>query len=247
MTKDKALKLALTKMEYMMQHGEWYEPEKAITAIKGALAQPDAFEQGRQEGMKQERALWELTKLGQEIEAQPAQEAAAFIAAEERKRERRYGYFPKLHPSEYMDEPAQEPMAIVHAEYAKGVTFAEMRENMSPEFWKRGDSRLMWVNEGSYLVHLHTAAQPAQEPDAWREFDGEGGYYYRSYEHNEDYAIKWDANNPNHKGWVQPLYTVPPQRPWVGLTEDEIYTLAAGGHAVATTKIVNSILKGKNT
>jgi hypothetical protein len=35
----------------------------------------------------------------------PAQEAAAFIAAEERKREERYGYFPKLHPSEYMDEP----------------------------------------------------------------------------------------------------------------------------------------------
>ena len=39
--------------------------------------------------------------------AQPVQEAAAFIAAEERKREERYGYFPKLHPSEYMDEPAQ--------------------------------------------------------------------------------------------------------------------------------------------
>jgi len=43
----------------------------AITNIKEALAQPDAFEQGRQEGMKQERALWELSKLGQEIEAQP--------------------------------------------------------------------------------------------------------------------------------------------------------------------------------
>jgi hypothetical protein len=33
-----------------------------------------AFEQGRQEGMKQERALWTLTKVGQEIEAQPVQE-----------------------------------------------------------------------------------------------------------------------------------------------------------------------------
>jgi hypothetical protein len=31
-----------------------------------ALAQPDAFEQGRQQGMKQERALWTLTKVGQE-------------------------------------------------------------------------------------------------------------------------------------------------------------------------------------
>lgn len=30
-----------------------------------------AYEAGRQEGMKQERALWTLTKLGQEIEEQP--------------------------------------------------------------------------------------------------------------------------------------------------------------------------------
>jgi hypothetical protein len=30
-----------------------------------------AYEAGRQEGMKQEREAWELTKLGQEIEAQP--------------------------------------------------------------------------------------------------------------------------------------------------------------------------------
>ena len=29
-----------------------------------------AYERGRQQGMKQERALWTLTKLGQEIEAQ---------------------------------------------------------------------------------------------------------------------------------------------------------------------------------
>jgi len=36
--------------------------------------------------------------------AQPAQEAAAFIAAEERKVGTRYGYVPKLHPSEYMDD-----------------------------------------------------------------------------------------------------------------------------------------------
>jgi hypothetical protein len=37
------------------------------------------------------------------------------------------------------------------------------------------------------------------------------------------------------------------KHPWVELTEDEIYTLAAGGHAVATVKVVNSILKAKNT
>jgi len=55
-------------------------------------------------------------------------------------------------------------------------------------------------------------AQPEQEPVAWRTFDGEGGYDYRSYEDNESYADEWDKRNPNHKGWVDKLYTAAPQR-----------------------------------
>jgi hypothetical protein len=39
--------------------------------------------------------------------------ADKFIAAEERKVGERYGYVPKLHPSEYMGEPAQEPYGYV--------------------------------------------------------------------------------------------------------------------------------------
>ena len=35
------------------------------------------FEQGRQQGMRQERALWELSRIGQEIEAEPEQEPVA--------------------------------------------------------------------------------------------------------------------------------------------------------------------------
>jgi hypothetical protein len=61
--------------------------------------------------------------MTQEV-AQPVQEAAAFIAAEERKREERYGYFPKLHPSEYMDEPAQRTWV--------GLTDVEMYEAVRP-------------------------------------------------------------------------------------------------------------------
>jgi hypothetical protein len=49
--------------------------------------------------------------------------------------------------------------------------------------------------------------QPAQEPVAWRTFDGEGGYDYRTYDDNENYRNEWDKRNPNHKGWVEPLYT----------------------------------------
>jgi len=63
-------------------------------------------------------------------------------------------------------------------------------------------------------------AQPEQKPVAWRTFDGEGGYDYCSYEDNENYADDWNKRNPNHKGWVEPLYTLPPQR-----TDQEHYTL----------------------
>jgi len=65
-------------------------------------------------------------------------------------------------------------------------------------------------------------AQPAQEPVAWRTFDGEGGYDYCCYEDNESYADDWSKRNPNHKGWVDKLYTHPPQRTWVGLTDEKI-------------------------
>jgi hypothetical protein len=92
-------------------------------------------------------------------------------------------------------------------------------------------------------------AQPEPEPVAWRTFDGEGGYDYRDYELNEDYGYWWEERHPNHKGWVQPLYTdptpcqtcealaravmmdqtshdtTPPQREWQGLTDEEIENL----------------------
>ena len=61
------------------------------------------------------------------------------------------------------------------------------------------------------LAILEKALAQTQEPVAWRTFDGEGGYDYCSYEDNESYADDWNKRNPNHKGWVEPLYTHPPQ------------------------------------
>lgn len=45
------------------------------------------------------------------------------------------------------------------------------------------------------------------EPAAWRTFDGEGGYDYRGFDENEDYADAWAKRNPFHKDWVDALYT----------------------------------------
>ena len=42
---------------------------------------------------------------------------------------------------------------------------------------------------------------------AWRTFDGEGGYDYRSYEDDEDYHAGFIARNgPRYASWVEPLF-----------------------------------------
>ncbi len=67
-------------------------------------------------------------------------------------------------------------------------------------------------------------AQPVREPVAWREFDGEGGYDYYTYEHNEDLRDKYiERNGEKYASWFEPLYTTLPaaQRTWVGLTDKE--------------------------
>ena len=132
-------------------------------------------------------------------------------------------------------------------------------------------------------------AQPEQEPVAWRTFDGEGGYDYRSYEDNESYADDWNKRNSNHAGWVDklythsqpeqepvawmvytqdgqsvyvtdnptdiqdsqralPIYTTPPQRTWVGLTDkerSELVTLHHGWNEYG--QAIENKLKEKNT
>lgn len=46
------------------------------------------------------------------------------------------------------------------------------------------------------------------EPVAWRTFDGEGGYEYRSYEDNENYREEYiKRNGEKYASWVEPLYT----------------------------------------
>ena len=101
-------------------------------------------------------------------------------------------------------------------------------------------------------------AQPEQEPVAWRTFDGEGQYEYRAYEENESYADEWDKRNPNHKGWVDPLYTHPPQCTWVNLTRTqmqdvyfEVLKEHRGGHQIqgqlAFGEALQAKIKEKNT
>jgi hypothetical protein len=61
--------------------------------------------------------------------------ADKFIAAEERKVGERYGYVPKLHPSEWMNaQPAQEPAGMLHIERLDKWLDASLKERKQREW-----------------------------------------------------------------------------------------------------------------
>jgi len=86
MTQEEALKLALEALEAL-----------AIEGDVACVVKPD--------GAIYLRAA--ITAIREAL-AQPVQEVAAFIAAEDKKVASRYGYVPKLHPSEWQDAQPEE-------------------------------------------------------------------------------------------------------------------------------------------
>jgi hypothetical protein len=80
-------------------------------------------------------------------------------------------------------------------------------------------------------------AQPAQEPVAWmcNAFDGE----------------PCEQTNHDECGNPIPLYTAPPQRPWVGLTDKESIDIIkkddAYKYPIQLLQAVMDALKAKNT
>jgi hypothetical protein len=98
------------------------------------------------------------------------------------------------------------------------------------------------------ILRQAIAELESQEPFAWLEFDGNKGYFLRLYEDNESYAENWNKRNPNHIGWVKPLYKHPPQRKWVGLTDEELVEFSdmeLGSYDLCLE--VEAKLKEKNT
>jgi len=80
--------------------------------------------------------------------------------------------------------------------------------------------------------------QPAQEPVAWITPDGER-FRIRFSAPTNEVPLGWDA-----------LYTTPPQRPWVGLTDEEIIKIHdawTGKNIGFITGLVEAKLKEKNT
>jgi len=86
--------------------------------------------------------------------------------------------------------------------------------------------------------------QPEQEPVAWQYKTVEAGVFV-SDQHPPDVEV-W-----NDIEWSKPLYTTPPtaQRPWVGLTDDEIDIIyqGAGKHDLLNARDIEAALKERNT
>ena len=93
-------------------------------------------------------------------------------------------------------------------------------------------------------------AQPEQEPVAWM-FEDDEDNGHKTFQQSPPspeavaYLAKW-----NRPAWV-PLYTTPPQRTWVGLSEKEMYklwlTVDEETDRMAFGKAVEAKLKEKNT
>jgi len=58
-------------------------------------------------------------------------------------------------------------------------------------------------------------AQPEQEPVAWI---GDANYVEGQFVEGKVRRVWWECNT----GVGQPLYTAPPRKPWVGLTDEEL-------------------------
>ena len=91
-------------------------------------------------------------------------------------------------------------------------------------------------------------AQPYQEPVAWGVFDDNlHDMFFAKEEAQEMVRLKGDGST------VKPLYTTPPQREFVGLTDEDVERIVresrVGEHGIGYTiaKAIEAKLKDKNT
>ena len=91
---------------------------------------------------------------------------------------------------------------------------------------------------GGFKAKQAMAANKLQEPVAWITPDGEG-FRIRFSVPTNDVPLGWDA-----------LYSAPPKREWVGLTDEEIIKIHdawTGKNIGFITGLVEAKLKEKNT
>jgi len=113
-------------------------------------------------------------------------------------------------------QPAQEPVAWPIETNNQIEVLAKQcgwdnRRYMTPADYQ------IWCDRMRQFVQLASppAAQPAQEPVAWLDEERKIIYWHNTHETDDYHGFKRST----------PLYTTPQQRPWVGLTHENMETL----------------------
>lgn len=126
---------------------------------------------------------------------------------------------------DYATQPAQEPVAWMFQHEETGRTMCVDAQQLEWGF-EKGNPRL------KKIAPLYTTPpQPAQEPVAYLCKPDQHGLF--------------DIPTPD-KACTDcfPVYAAPPQRPWVGLTDEE--TSGFTQHEMAVVKYVSKVLQEKN-
>lgn len=183
-----------------MKTSEVFNRMQALRHLQATLSDPRGHAEAVREFLKAPHTLTTDTTPPKEGEVQGVNTF---------EREQRYLVFKRadlqkhLGPSD-MDSLQKIVLAVEDGRKLEGKDPLEcvVIESDWPEYeptWRAIEQR---VNGNPAPTQSEAAGQVA-----WRTFDGEGGYEYRDFEGNENYAEEWVRRNPYHKGWVEPLYT----------------------------------------
>jgi len=224
--------------------------------------------------------------------AKRAMAADKFIAAEERKVGERYGYIPKLHPSEWMDEPThcQCPACkdgVLHASdcavhtgpaYSLGPCDCGVEKEQEEDWGALAEKQLASIKRdtqasfedamvrATHKVMAEFEAQPAQEPVECLDCGSNNVGIPATYDSLVDSVKSQPAQEPvgqvgavGSDGFVghiyddrkvktgDKLYTTPPKREWVGLTEEDFSAINQSCFTkLQAATSAESILKERN-
>jgi hypothetical protein len=95
-------------------------------------------------------------------------------------------------------------------------------------------------------------SETEQEPVAWQVMvENEAMKEFSIKDMAHDWCVHQELSGFSYTYWIRPLYTTPPQRTWVGLTDDEMYRYCPIWLGQADFKAlmlhIESKLKDKNT
>jgi hypothetical protein len=90
---------------------------------------------------------------------------------------------------------------------------------------------------GGAITAIKAALEAKNEPVAWAMLH-DNGHFIDAIHPNEHARVEGE--------YITPLYTIPPQRTWVGLTDDDEIDWEEGGNLKDLVKAIETKLKDKN-